>query len=233
MSVHIEAKKDEVADIVLLPGDPLRAKYIAENYLEGSQCYNNVRGMLGYTGVYKGVRISVQGTGMGQASAGIYINELISFYEAKTLIRVGSCGSILSEVKIRDIVIAMTACTDSNMNCLRFKGLTYAPSANAQLLFNSQEWARKNGVRAHFGSILSTDTFYHDDPNFWKMWAEYGVKAIEMETSQLYTLSAKYNVRALAILTVSDNLISREETTAQERETTFNDMMKMALEIVL
>lgn len=232
MSIHIEAKKEEVADIVLLPGDPLRAQFIAENFLEGAQRYNKVRGMYGFTGTYNGRRISVQGTGMGQASASIYINELISFYGAKTLVRIGSCGSLQERVKIRDIVVAVAASHDSGMNSRRFAGYTYAPTADSSLLFAAKAHADELGLRAHFGNVFSTDTFYHDEPDLWKTWASYGVLAVEMEIAQLYTLAAKHGARALGILTVSDSLVSREETSAQEREQTFTDMMKLALEVV-
>ena len=231
MSIHIEAKKEEVADIVLLPGDPLRAQYIAENFLTGYQCYNKVRGMYGFTGTYNGRRISVQGTGMGQPSAGIYINELISFYEVKTLIRIGSCGSVQKHITLRDIVVAMAASHDSNMNASRFPHCTYAPTASSELVFKAHAWAQEHGVPVHFGNVFSTDTFYHDDPTLWKTWASYGILAVEMETAQLYTLAAKHNVQALSIVTVSDSLVSQEETTSEEREKTFTDMMQMALTV--
>ncbi len=231
MSIHIEAKKEEVADIVLLPGDPLRAKYIAENFLEGAQCYNKVRGMFGFTGTYKGRRISIQGTGMGQASASIYINELISFYGAKTLMRIGSCGSIQERVRIRDIVVAIAASHDSNMNASRFPTYTYAPTVNSELLFKAKAWSDAENANVHYGNVFSTDAFYHDDENYWKQWAAHEILAIEMETAQLYTLAAKYGVRALGMFTVSDHLISKEETSSEEREKTFVEMMRMALDI--
>ena len=155
MSIHIGAKKEEVSDVVLMPGDPLRAQYIAENFLSGAQCYNKVRGMLGFTGTYNGRRISVQGSGMGQPSASIYINELISFYGAKTLIRIGSCGSIQPHVHIRDIIVATSASHDSNMNALRFPGCTYAPTANSELLFKAKAWSDAKGIPTHYGNIFS------------------------------------------------------------------------------
>ena len=232
MSIHIEAKKGEIAEGVLLPGDPLRAKYIAETFLSDISCYNNVRGMLGFTGLYEGKRVSVQGTGMGQPSAAIYINELISFYGVKKLIRIGSCGSIQPELRLRDVIIALAGSTDSNMNKNRFAGYDYAATADSELLFSAYEFIKTNDMKVKFGNILSSDTFYSDDPNEWNMWAKFGVQAIEMETSQLYTLAAKFGVQALSVLTVSDSLTSQEETTAQEREKTFNDMISIALNII-
>lgn len=232
MSIHIGAEEGQIAETVLLPGDPLRAKYIAETFFEKVECYNEVRGMYGYTGTYKGKRVSVQGTGMGQASASIYINELITSYKVQNLIRIGSCGSLHKSVKIRDIVIALAASTDSNMNAQRFKGNSFAPIASSQLLFAAYEYLKDQGISAHFSNVLSTDTFYNDDMDAWKQWAAFGVKAVEMEVAQLYTLAAKYEVNALGIMTVSDSLVTHEETTSDEREKTFNEMIHLALGIV-
>lgn len=233
MSIHIGAKQGDIAEAILLPGDPLRAKYIAETFLEGVACYTEVRGMYGFTGTYEGKRVSVQGTGMGQPSASIYINELISSYNVKTLLRVGSCGSLKADVEIRDLVIAMAASTDSNMNARRFVNHTYAPTASPKLLFAAYEYAKGKSFATHFGNILSTDTFYNDDMEAWKQWAAFGVKAVEMEVAQLYTLAAKHGVEALGILTVSDSLVTQKETTSEEREKTFNDMIHMALHIAV
>lgn len=232
MSIHIGAEKGKIAKTVLLPGDPLRAKYIAETFLENVECYSKVRGMFGFTGLYQGKKVSVQGTGMGQPSAGIYINELINFYDVENLIRIGSCGSLQANVKVRDIVVVIAASTNSNMNKNRFKGYDYAAIANSDLLFSAYEYAKKKNILAHFGNVFSSDVFYEDNQDEWKMWANYGVKAVEMEASQLYTLAAKYQKKALCILTVSDSLVTHEETTSEEREKTFNDMITMALEIV-
>ncbi len=231
MSIHIGAKEGQIADTVLLPGDPLRAKWIAETYLENVICYNEVRGMLGFTGNYKGKRISVQGSGMGVPSISIYVNELINSYNVKNLIRVGSCGSIRPEIKIRDIILAMTSSTDSNINKLCFDGKDYAPSANFELLKRAYDIAKSKEIDVKVGNILTSDTFYHDDPNYWKQWADYGVLAIEMETTALYTIAAKFNVKALTLLTVSDSLITQEETSSEERQKTFNQMIEIALEI--
>lgn len=231
MSIHIGAKEGEIASTILLPGDPLRAKYIAENFLTDTICYNEVRGMYGYTGAYKGKRISVQGTGMGIPSVSIYLNELITSYKAKNLIRIGSCGSMQPDIKIRDVVLAMSASTDSHINKIRFNGMDYAPTANFGLLKKAYDIALEKDIPIKVGSVLTTDTFYHDAPNSWKHWANYGVLAVEMETAALYTLAAKFKVNALSILTVSDSLVTREETTSEERQKTFNQMVEVALEL--
>lgn len=231
MSIHIGAKKGDIASTVLLPGDPLRAKYIAENFLTDAICYNEVRGMYGYTGTYKGKRISIQGTGMGIPSISIYINELITNYRAKNLIRIGSCGSMQADIKIRDVILAMSASTDSNINKIRFYGMDYASTANFDLLKRAYDIALEKGISVKVGSVLTTDTFYNDDPNSWKHWANYGILAVEMETAALYTLAVKFKVNALSILTVSDSLVTREETTSEERQKTFSQMVEVALEL--
>ena len=231
MSIHIGAKEGDIAGTVLLPGDPLRAKYIAENFLTDAICYNDVRGMYGYTGTYKGKRISVQGTGMGIPSISIYVNELITNYKAKNLIRIGSCGSMQADIKIRDVILAMSASTDSHINKIRFNGMDYAPIANYNLLKRAHDIALEKDISVKVGSVLTTDTFYNDDPNSWKHWANYGILAVEMETAVLYTLAAKFKVNALSILTVSDSLVTREETTSEERQKTFTQMVEVALEL--
>jgi len=231
MSIHIGAKENDIAETILLPGDPLRAKYIAENYLENAVCYNEVRGMYGFTGSYKGKRISVQGTGMGVPSISIYVNELITSYNVKNLIRIGSCGSLQENIKVRDIILAMSSSTDSGINKLRFDGMDYAPTASFQLLKKAYDVAVSKSIEPKVGNILTSDTFYHDDRDSWKKWAAFGVLAVEMETTALYTLAAKYNVNALTILTVSDSLVTGEETTSEERQKTFTEMMEIALEL--
>ena len=231
MSIHIGAKPNGIAETILLPGDPLRAKYIAENYLENVSCYNEVRGMYGFTGTYKGKPVSVQGTGMGVPSLSIYVNELITSYNVKNLIRVGSCGSLQEHIKVRDIILAMSSSTDSAINKIRFNGMDYAPTASFHLLKKAYDVAILNGIEPKVGNILTSDTFYHDDPDSWKLWAAFGVLAVEMETTGLYTLAAKYNVNALTILTVSDSLVTGEETTSEERQNTFTKMMEIALEL--
>jgi len=231
MSIHIGAKEGDIASTVLLPGDPLRAKYIAENFLTDAICYNEVRGMYGYTGTYKGKRVSIQGSGMGIPSISIYLNELITSYKAKNLIRIGSCGSMQADIKIRDVILAMSASTDSHINKIRFHGMDYASTANFNLLKKAYDIALEKDISVKVGSVLTSDTFYQDDPNSWKHWANYGVLAVEMETAILYTLAAKFKVNALSILTVSDSLVTREETTSEERQKTFNQMVEVALEL--
>lgn len=230
MSVHINAKQGDIAESILLPGDPLRAKYIAENFLQDIVCYNEVRGMLGFTGTYKGQRVSVQGTGMGIPSISIYVNELIREYGVKNLIRVGSCGAIQKDIKVRDVILAMTSCTDSNVNRLTFPGFDYAPCANFELLQKAYQAGTEKGMAIRVGNVLSADVFYRESMDMVEKLGNYGVLAVEMETTALYTLAAKYGVNALAILTVSDHIFTGEETTAAERQTTFNDMIVMALD---
>jgi purine-nucleoside phosphorylase len=233
MSVHIGAKEGEIAESILLPGDPLRAKYIAENFLEDVTCYNNVRGMLGFTGTYKGKRISVQGTGMGVPSISIYVNELIQSYGVKNLIRVGTCGAIQKDVKVRDVIIAMTTCTDSNINRLTFPGFDFAPCADFNLLKKAYDAGVEKGLHIRVGNILTADVFYRESMDMVKKLSDYGVLAIEMETTALYTLAAKYGVNALSVLTVSDHIFTGEETTAEERQTTFNEMIEIALDAAI
>ena len=229
--LHIMAEEGAIAETVLLPGDPMRAKYIAENYLEDAVCYNTVREMYGYTGTYKGKRISVQGTGMGLPSHSIYVNELIQFYGAKRLIRVGTAGAINNDVKVRDIVLAQSACTNSGINRRRFKGLDYAPTANFDLLLKAYNVAKEKGADVKVGSVLSSDLFYDDTNQGIAMWSDYGVLAIEMETAELYTVAAKHGVEALSVLTISDHALTGEETSPEERETSFTQMMEIALEL--
>ena len=229
MSVHIGAKKGEIAETVLLPGDPMRAKWIAEAFLENPICYNDVRGMLGFTGTYQGKKISVQGTGMGIPSTLIYTHELINDYGVKNLIRVGSAGSFQKEVEIRNIVIAMSASTNSGLNSIRFNGADYAPTVSFELFQKVLEIAKKKNIPLKAGNILSSDEFYADEFESYKKWADYGVLCVEMETNGLYTVAAKYKVNALSILTISDSLVTGERTTSEEREQTFKEMIEIAL----
>lgn len=228
---HIEAPEGAIADFALLPGDPLRAKFVAENYLEDAVQYNNVRGMLGYTGYYKGKRVSVQGTGMGMPSASIYIHELINVYGCKKLVRIGSCGGMGRHVKMRDVIIAMSACTNSNMISKRFYGHTYAPTSNFELVQKAYQKARERGIPVHVGSLLSSDNFYDDTKEDLMRWAEYGVLGVEMEAAELLTLAAKHDVQALVLCTVSDMVMTGERATSQERQETFTQMMEIALEL--
>ncbi len=232
MSIHIHAEKGQIADTILLPGDPLRAKFIAENFLENPVCYNEVRGMFGFTGIYKGHRISVQGTGMGQPSLSIYVNELFSFYEVQKAIRVGTCGAVHESTKVRDVIVAVSACTDSSLLNQRFGSLHFAPTANFDLLMAAYAAATRNGASVHVGSVASSDLFY-DENNNWKLWAKYGVLGIEMETAELYTLAAQYQRKALSILTVSDHIATGETTSSEERQRTFTTMMEIALEAAI
>jgi len=231
MSIHIDAKKADIAETILLPGDPLRAKWIAETFLENVTCYNEVRGMLGYTGTYQGHNISVQGTGMGIPSISIYAHELITEFGVKNLIRVGSAGAIKKEVEMRDVVIAMAASTNSSLNRNRFNGGDFAPTASFKLFDKAITTARELNISFKAGNVLSSDLFYTDDPLDHQMWAAYNVLCVEMEAAGLYSIAAKHDVNALAILTISDSLITGEKTSAQERETTFNQMIKIALEL--
>ena len=231
-TAHIGAEKGQIAEKILLPGDPLRAKFIAENFLEDAKCYTSVRGMLGYTGMYLGKRVSVQGTGMGIPSISIYVDELINVYGIKRMIRIGTCGSMQEDVRLRDVVIAMTASTDSAINKIRFGGMDFAPCASPELLFSAWETAAKLGISVKAGNILTSDTFYADAPSSLKIWADFGILCAEMETAGLYTLAAKYRVEALSLLTVSDSLITRESCSAEERQVSFKQMMELALEIL-
>jgi purine-nucleoside phosphorylase len=231
MSIHISAEQGQVAPTILLPGDPLRARHIAETMLEDIICFNEVRGMLGYTGSYGGRRVSVMGSGMGMPSLSIYVNELVSEYGVKTLIRVGTCGAIQPHLKVGDIVLPMTASTDSQINKLRFRGMDYAPAASFHLLLKAYEAARARKACMYVGGILSGDNFYNDDPDWWKKWAEFGTLVCEMETNGLYTLAAKFKVDAISVLTVSDSLVTGESSTAEQRERDFPLMAEIALEI--
>jgi len=235
VSTHIGAQPGEIAPVVLLPGDPLRARWIAETFLEDAKCYSEVRGMFGYTGTWRGHRVSVQGSGMGQPSLAIYVNELLREYDVQTVVRVGSCGALTEKLAVRDIVIASGACTDSSMNRIRFEGLDYAPVADFGLLRAAYDAAstRAGDAAVHVGLIFSNDSFYSPRPDLLARMAEHGVLAVEMEASALYTLAAAHDRKALAICTVSDHIVTGEETTAHEREQTFGTMVEIALEAAL
>ncbi|HZK19405.1 MAG TPA: purine-nucleoside phosphorylase [Treponemataceae bacterium] len=221
-----------MAKIVLLPGDPLRAKFIAENFLENADCYNTVRNMLGYTGTYKGKKISVQGTGMGQPSISIYATELFKFYDVQKAIRVGTCGAIHKNTKVRDVIIASSACSDSAILNQRFGSLHFAPTADWSMLSIAKTIADKMGVQNIVAPVVSSDLFYDDNKN-WKLWAKYGVQGVEMEAAELYTLAAQFGRKALGIMTVSDHIVTGESTTALERQESFKDMMEIALETAI
>jgi purine-nucleoside phosphorylase len=231
MSTHIAAKPGEIAEVILLPGDPLRAKFIAETYLENAKQYNDVRNMFGFTGTYKGKPVSVQGTGMGIPSISIYIHELFRDYGVKRAIRIGTAGTIQKTIKLRDLVLAQSACTDSGANRIRFGGRDYAPTANWKLLKAAWDAAIAKDWEPVVGSVVSTDIFYSGDE--WKLWAEYGCLAMEMETAELYTVAAKFGCEALGILTISDSLVTGETTSAAERQSAFTRMMEVALEAAI
>jgi purine-nucleoside phosphorylase len=231
MSLHIGAKKGDIARTVLIAGDPLRAKHVADTLLEKAQCYNEVRGMMGYTGYYKGKRVSIQGTGMGIPSTAIYVNELIEEYGAACIMRVGTCGAIRKEIKLGQVILAMSASNDSSTNRIHFSGMDYAPTADFDLLARAVEAAKVLKIKPLVGGVFSTDTFYSHDLNRWAVWAEHGILGAEMETSVLYTIAARKKVKALSILTVSDNIITRKYASAMDRERKYMDMMKVALSI--
>jgi len=233
VSTHIGAPSGAVAPHVLLPGDPLRARWIAETFLEDAQCYNEIRGMLGFTGTWQGQPVSVQGSGMGQASTAIYVNELFDEYGAQSIVRVGSCGALVESVALRDIVIASGACTDSSMNRLAFEGLDFAPVADFGLLRAAADSADRVDTNVHVGPIFSTDSFYNPRMDLVLRMAEHGVLAVDMETSALYTLAAKYGRKALTVCTVSDHIITGEAASAEERQGTYRDMVQIALEAML
>jgi purine-nucleoside phosphorylase len=233
MSTHISATAGEIAPVVLLPGDPLRAKWIAETFLDDARCYTEVRGMYGFTGTWQGTPVSVQGSGMGQPSMAIYVNELFSDYDVQAVVRVGSCGALTERLAIRDVVIASGACTDSSMNRIAFEGLDYAPVADFGLLRRAVEAAESRGTPTHVGLLFSSDSFYPARPELSARMVGYGVLAVEMEASALYTLAAKHGRKALAICTVSDHVVTGEETTATERQETFADMVEIALAAAL
>jgi len=233
MSIHIAAAKGQIAESILLPGDPLRAKHIAEKFLESPELFNEVRNMFGYTGKYKGKRVSVMGTGMGMPSLSIYANELIRDYGVKRLVRVGTCGGLTEDVRVRDIVLGISASTDSAVNKVRFRGMDYAPAPSFRLLQAAYDEAVARKLPVHVGKIISSDSFYTEDPEQWRLWARFGVVAVEMEAAELYTLAAKYGVEALAVLTVSDHLVTHEDTSSAEREKTFDSMIEVGLAAAL
>jgi purine-nucleoside phosphorylase len=234
MSTHIGAEPGDIAELVLMPGDPLRAKWIAETFLEDARCYSTVRNMFGFTGTFEGTRVSVQGSGMGMPSASIYAHELINDYGVKSLIRVGSCGALVESLKLRDVVAAIGSSTDSNMNRARFDGLIdYAPVADFGLLRTAVDVAAARGIEMRVGPILAADAFSTDRPDLYDRLADYGVLAVEMESAALYTIAARFQAKALTLLTVSDHLKTGERTTAQEREQTFSQMVEIALKAII
>jgi purine-nucleoside phosphorylase len=233
MSLHLGAAPGEIAPVVLLPGDPLRARWIAETFFDDARCYSEVRGMLGFTGTWRGRPVSVQGSGMGQPSLAIYVHELFTDYDVQSVVRVGSCGALTERLALRDVVVASGACTDSSMNRIAFEGLDYAPVADFGLLRDAVEAAEDRGTDVHVGLLFSSDSFYAARPELVSRMAGYGVLAVEMEASTLYTLAAKHGRRALAICTVSDHIVTGEQTSTADREQTFGEMVEIALRAAL
>jgi purine-nucleoside phosphorylase len=234
MSVHIGAQPGDIAERVLLPGDPMRAKWIAETFLKDPVCYTQVRGMLGFTGTWQGVPVSVQGSGMGMPSASIYTHELINEYGAKSLIRIGSCGALAEDLHLGDVIAAIGSATDSNMNRVRFDGLVdYAPVADFSLLRTAADVADRRGIALRVGPILAADAFYTDRPDLYDTLADYGVLAVEMESAAIYTIAARYGAKALTILTVSDHIKRGDKMDAAQREQGFSDMVQIGLDTAI
>jgi purine-nucleoside phosphorylase len=234
VSLHLEAQSGDIAPVVLLPGDPLRARFIAEHYLDRAVQHNQLRNALGYTGLYQGKRVSVQSTGMGMPSFWIYAHELLESYGAKVLIRVGTCGALQPAVRVRDLIVAVSASTDSAMIRHRFGGMDFAPTADFELLRRAYDLAVGRGLPIHAGNVLTSDVFYPDAPDapdWWNRWARHGVLAAEMETAALYTVAARFGARALALLTVSDHIITGEHTPPEERQRGFGTMAELALDL--
>ena len=229
MSIHINANPDDIAETVLMPGDPMRAKWAAETFLEDAMQVNSTRGMLGFTGTWKGQRVTIHGSGMGMPTLSIYVNELIRDFGAKTLLRIGSCGAMQEHVSLRDIVLPQTASSISTPSSTIFRDVNFAPVADFAMLRAADNAARVLGVTPHIGGIYSSDTFYDERPDLNEQLTRHGCLAVEMETAELYTLAARYNVRALTVLTVSDHLLTEESLPSEERETSFRDMIQIAL----
>ena len=230
MTIHIGAKPGEIAETVLLPGDPYRAKWAAETFLTDVTCVNEVRGMLGFTGMWNGNRVTIHGSGMGMPSLSIYVNELIKDYGAKTLIRIGSCGAMQKKIAVRDVIVAMTATTLSTPSRGIFKEMNFAPCADYGLLRAAADAAASKGSATHVGGIYSSDVFYDERPDLNEQMIRHGILGVEMEAAELYNLAARHDCRALAVLTVSDHLLTHEALPSDQREKSFGDMVEIALE---
>ncbi|WP_367670502.1 purine-nucleoside phosphorylase [Sodalis-like secondary symbiont of Drepanosiphum platanoidis] len=230
---HINAKKCDFSDVILMPGDPLRAKYIANTFLKNSKIINEVRGMLGYTGFYKGKMISVMGHGMGIPSAMIYVQELITHFGIKKILRIGSCGAIKSNISIRDIIICMGASTDSKFNRIKFNNNDYSATADFYMMKNAINSAKNNNIPIKIGNIFSTDLFYFYNKKKIKFLKKYGILGIDMESSGIYSIASEFNASALTICTVSDHLLTGEKLSSKDRQNTFNDMIYLSLESLL
>lgn len=232
MSLHIEANPGDIAETVLISGDPKRARHVAERMLEAAKCFNDVRGMYGYTGFFEGKRVSVMGTGIGMPSTAIYLHELISEYKVKKVIRMGTCGCIQPGLGLGDVIIAMGACTDTNINKNTFNSFDFAPIADFSLLQSAHNAAVELGIKTVVGNIFSTDLFYHDsDPQRWETWAAHNVLCVEMETAILYTMAARHKISSLSLLTVTDNIITGDSCSALDREKSLTEMVNIALKI--
>lgn len=229
MSIHINARPDDIADTVLMPGDPMRAKWAAETFLEGAEQVNSTRGMLGFTGTWQGHRVTIHGSGMGMPTLSIYVNELIRDYGAKTLLRIGSCGAMQEHVSLRDVILPQTASSISTPSSAIFREMNFAPVADFAMLRAADDAARALGVTPHIGGIYSSDTFYDERPDLNEQLVRHGCLAVEMETAELYTVAARYKARALSVLTVSDHLLTEESLPSEDRETSFHDMIHIAL----
>jgi len=232
MSIHISAAPGDIAPFVLLPGDPLRARHVAETYFDAPVCVNETRGMSGFTGTFGGKAVSIQGSGMGVPSIAIYATELVREYGVRTLIRVGTCGAFQPDMSIGDVILAQAACTDSNVNQLRFGGRDFAPCADFGLLQQAWQAARDRDMNVRVGPVLTSDTFYQDDEDPWGIWQRHGVLAIEMESTALYTIAAAHGARALSILTVSDLIATGEQASSEQRQTAFMNMVELALSLL-
>ncbi len=230
---HINAEPGDFADVVLMPGDPLRAKYIAETFLDDAVQVCDVRNMFGFTGTYKGRKVSVMGHGMGIPSCSIYATELIKDYGVKKIIRVGSCGAVNNDIQLRDVVIGMGACTDSKVNRVRFKNHDFAAIADYHMVKAAEEAAQQRGIDVKIGNLFSADLFYSPEPDLFDVMDKYGIVGVEMEAAGIYGVAAEYGAKALAICTVSDHIKKGEQTTSEERQTTFNDMVLIALDSIL
>ena len=230
-SLHIDAELGDIAETVFLPGDPLRAKFIAENYLDDAVCFNRTRNMFGYTGTYRGKRVSVMGTGMGMPSMAIYSHELITVYECENLIRIGSAGSYQEDVDLNDIVLAVSASTDSNFQYTFDLPGKFSPCGDLDLMISAKKSAEKNNVSVKAGNVVSVDVFYDDDPDTWIRWSKMGVLAVEMEAAALYMNAAKAKKKALCMLTISDHIYTGEALCAEDRQLGFGKMMEIALEL--
>lgn len=230
MTVHIGANKGDIAETVLMPGDPLRARWAAETFLHAPRLVNEVRGMLGYTGTYKGTPVTIHGSGMGMPSLSIYANELIRDYGAKTLVRIGSCGGMQPHVKIHDVILAMSATSLNTPSMGIFREVNFAPTADWSLLSAAVTAARALGTTPHVGGIYSSDVFYDERPDLTEQMTRHGILGVEMEAAELYTVAARFGARALAVLTVSDHLQTGEALPSSERQSSFGDMVRIALE---